>query len=234
MIHATGSTPQGESQILKYIAHRAPAPRFPTEFRARFRELLRWRRDVRHFRTDPLPVGLVDELLDLACLAPSVGNAQPWRFVSVDDPANRTAIITNYEAANREALAGYGGERAQLYAGLKLAGLREAPRHFAVFCDVETEQGQGLGRRTMPETLLYSTVLAIHTLWLAGRIHGVGLGWVSILDPDAATATLNVPETWRFVAYLCLGWPVEEHDTPELERTGWQARAEICRQVLQR
>lgn len=219
---------------MKYIAHRAPAPRFPTEFRARFRELLRWRRDVRHFRTDPLPVGLVDELLDLACLAPSVGNAQPWRFVSVDDPANRAAVIANYEAANREALTGYGGERAQLYAGLKLAGLREAPRHFAVFCDVETEQGQGLGRRTMPETLLYSTVLAIHTLWLAGRIHGVGLGWVSILDPDAATATLNVPETWRFVAYLCLGWPVEEHDTPELERTGWQARAETCRQVLQR
>lgn len=229
MIHAAG-----ETQALKYIAHRAPAPRFPTEFRARFRELLRWRRDVRHFRTDPLPVGLVDELLDLACLAPSVGNAQPWRFVSVDDPANRAAVIANYEAANREALAGYGGERAQLYAGLKLAGLREAPRHFAVFCDVATEQGQGLGRRTMPETLLYSTVLAIHTLWLAGRIHGVGLGWVSILDPDAVTATLDVPGTWRFVAYLCLGWPVAEHDTPELERTGWQARAENCRQVLQR
>ncbi|MDY0881226.1 5,6-dimethylbenzimidazole synthase [Dongia soli] len=219
---------------MKYIAHRAPAPRFPTEFRARFRELLRWRRDVRHFRTDPLPVGLVDELLDLACLAPSVGNAQPWRFVTVDDPANRAAIVTNFETANREALAGYGGERAQLYASLKLAGLREAPRHFAVFCDTETEQGQGLGRRTMPETLLYSTVLAIHTLWLAGRIHGVGLGWISILDPEAATATLKVPGTWRFVAYLCLGWPAEEHDTPELERTGWQARAEVCRQVLQR
>ncbi len=219
---------------LQYTAHRAPAPRFPTEFRARFRELLRWRRDVRHFRTEPLPVGLVDELLDLACLAPSVGNAQPWRFVTVDAPENRAAIIANFEAANREALTGYRGERAQLYAGLKLAGLREAPRHFAVFCDTMPEQGQGLGRRSMPETLLYSTVLAIHTLWLAARIHGIGLGWVSIIDPEAATATLDVPETWHFVAYLCLGWPVEEHDTPELERTGWQARAELCRQVLSR
>jgi 5,6-dimethylbenzimidazole synthase len=217
-----------------YKAHRTPAPRFATDFRTRFRELLRWRRDVRHFRSDPLPVGLVDELLDLACLAPSVGNAQPWRFVSVDRPANRASITANYEQANREALTGYHGERAQLYAGLKLAGLREAPRHFAVFCDTATAQGQGLGRRTMPETLLYSTVLSIHTLWLAARIHGIGLGWVSILDPEAATETLDVPVDWRFVAYLCIGWPVDEHDTPELERTGWQARQEACRQVLQR
>ena len=189
---------------------------------------------MRRFRTDPIPGTLVEELLDLACLAPSVGNAQPWRFVSVDDPENRAATIANFNQANQRALTGYHGERAQLYAGLKLAGLQEAPRHLAVFCDESTQQGSGLGRQTMPETLRYSAVLAVHTLWLAARMRGLGVGWVSILDPEAATRQLRVPDDWSLIAYLCLGWPVEDHDEPELQRAGWQARESACRQVLQR
>ncbi len=210
------------------------APQFNDRFRHDLRELLRWRRDVRRFRTDPIPDSLVEELLDLACLAPSVGNAQPWRFVIVDDLANRTAIIANFNAANERALAGYQGERARLYASLKLSGLQDAPRHLAVFCEEGTSQGQGLGRQTMPETLRYSAVLAVHTLWLAARTRGIGIGWVSILDPAAATRQLRVPEGWSLIAYLCVGWPVEEHDQPELQRAGWQAREDACRQVLQR
>ena len=220
--------------MFREIAAYSRSPHFNDRFRSEFRDLLRWRRDVRHFRTDPIPDTLVDELLDLACLAPSVGNAQPWRFVSVDAAENRAAIIANFEAANAQALSGYRGERAQLYAGLKLAGLKEAPRHLAIFCDEATAQGAGLGRQTMPETLRYSAVLAVHTLWLAARVRGLGIGWVSILDPQQAARQLDVPQDWTLVAYLCLGWPTEEHDQPELQRLGWQAREAACRQVLQR
>lgn len=209
-------------------------PIFGAGFEQDFEQLLAWRRDVRHFRTDPIPADLVEHLLDLTTLAPSVGNAQPWRFVSVDDPARRAAIIANFEAANAAALSNYEGEKAQLYAQLKLAGLRQAPRHFAVFCDEATEQGAGLGRMTMPETLRYSAVLAIHTLWLAARTQGLGLGWVSIIDPAAAKASLDVPADWSFVAYLCFGFPLDDHIEPELQRRGWQAREALCRQVLQR
>ncbi|WP_374374088.1 5,6-dimethylbenzimidazole synthase [Dongia sp.] len=209
-------------------------PQFGAGFEQDFEQLLAWRRDVRHFRTDPIPADLVEHLLDLTTLAPSVGNAQPWRFVSVDDPARRAAIIANFEEANTAALSNYEGEKAQLYAQLKLAGLRQAPRHFAVFCDEMTEQGAGLGRMTMPETLRYSAVLAIHTLWLAARTQGLGLGWVSIIDPAAAKASLDVPADWSFVAYLCLGFPQDDHIEPELQRRGWQARESRCRQVLQR
>lgn len=207
---------------------------FGAAFQAEFEELLAWRRDVRHFKTDPVPAELVDHLLDLTSLSPSVGNAQPWRFVSVDDSARRAEIIANFQKANEAALSCYDGERAELYARLKLAGLREAPRHFAVFCDEATAQGAGLGRLTMPETLRYSAVLAIHTLWLAARSKGLGLGWVSIIDPVQATASLDVPEGWRFVAYLCLGFPAGDHLEPELQRKGWQSREAVCRQVLQR
>ena len=215
----------------------APTPQgrdFGRSFRAEFGDLLAWRRDVRHFRPDPLPEPLVEQLLDLACLAPSVGNAQPWRFVSVDKPMNRAAVVANFTAANAQALEGYGGERAALYAKLKLSGLMEAPRHFAVFCDEATEQGAGLGRKTMPETLRYSAVLAVHSLWLAARAHGVGIGWVSILDPEALKRCLEVPKEWSLVAYLCLGYAVEDSIVPELQRVGWQARDTICRQVLKR
>jgi len=201
------------------------APRFDAAFRAGFAELLAWRRDVRHFRSGEAPdEAMLSDLFDLAALAPSVGNCQPTRFVRVDDEARRAAIRANFEAANREALAAYRGERAELYARLKLAGLRDAPVQVAVFCDEATEQGHGLGARTMPEARRYSTVCALHTFWLAARARGLGVGWVSILDPGAIAEALDVPRAWAFIAYLCVGWPREEHLIPELERAGWQAR----------
>ena len=126
------------------------------------------------------------------------------------------------------------GPRASLYAQLKLAGLREAPVHLAVFTDRATCQGHGLGRQTMPETLDYSVVAAIHTLWLVARTEGVGLGWVSILDAARVTGILDVPEGWSLTAYLCMGYPEEETDTPELERVGWEKRAGVEQRILAR
>ena len=201
------------------------APRFDAAFRAGFAELLAWRRDVRHFRVGEAPdEATLAELFDLAALAPSVGNCQPTRFVRVDDEERRALIRANFEAANRQALMAYSGERAQLYAKLKLAGMRDAPIQLAVFCDEATEQGHGLGALTMPETRRYSTVCALYTFWLAARARGLGVGWVSILDPGGIAEALDVPRAWTFIGYLCVGFPREEHLIPELERAGWQAR----------
>jgi 5,6-dimethylbenzimidazole synthase len=160
----------------------------------------------------------------LAELAPSVGLSQPWRFVRVVSPEGRAEIRRNFEDANAEALSDYIGSRAAAYARLKLSGLEDAPEQLAVFAEIDPEQGLGLGRRTMPETLKYSTVCAVHTLWLVARAAGVGLGWVSILDPEEVARTLAVPPRWRLVAYLCLGYPEEAHDDPELSRRGWEHR----------
>ena len=125
-----------------------------------------------------------------------------------------------------------GNGRAAAYARLKLAGLEEAPSHLAVFAEPDPAQGSGLGRRTMPETVAYSAVMAVHTLWLAARAAGVGLGWVSILDPAQVQAALDVPAEWAFIGYLCLGYPAAEDDAPELEREGWETRREAV--VLRR
>ncbi|PVB60338.1 5,6-dimethylbenzimidazole synthase [Labrenzia sp. 011] len=209
-------------------------PEFSEAFQRDFETLLKWRRDVRRFRTDPLPEGILDHLLTLADLAPSVGNSQPWRIVIVDSPQKRARIIASFEAENEAAARRYEDDKGRLYRQLKLAGLKEAPVHLAVFCDDAPAQGHGLGRATMPETLAYSTVSMIHTFWLAARAEGIGVGWVSILDPQAVAGILEVDAGWRLVAYLCVGFPEEEHIDPELERAQWQSRSPLETRLFRR
>jgi len=215
-------------------AANANPPVFDAAFQARFAELLAWRRDVRRFRRDGVDPALIEHLLDLAQLAPSVGNSQPWRWVSVDSAATRDKVRANFLRCNEIAAGAYQGERAALYARLKLEGIDVAPRQFALFCDRGTAQGLGVGRQTMPEALDYSVVAMIETFWLAARTHGLGVGWVSILDPQAITTELDVPAGWKFIAYLCVGWPVEQHVDPELVRHHWQDRTSAGRDVLSR
>jgi 5,6-dimethylbenzimidazole synthase len=202
-------------------------PTFDADFRARFRDLVLWRRDVRRFRRDAIARPRIDALLEVASHAPSVGLSQPWRFVHVASPDRRLAVVKSFTDANEKALAGYAGEKHAIYAGLKLEGLREAPVHLAVFSDDGTHSGSGLGQQTMPETLHYSVVAAIQTLWLAARADGIGMGWVSILDPKAVKRVLDVPVAWNLVAYLCLGFAAEEHLDPELERHHWEVRSNL-------
>ncbi len=209
-------------------------PAFDADFHVRLRTLLTWRRDVRRFRPDRLPDGTIERLIDLAHLAPSVGLSQPWRFVLVEAPARRAALRENFIRCNAAALAAQSAERTRRYAALKLAGLDEAPCHLAVFADHAARQGHGLGRRTMPQTVDYSAVIAAHTLWLAARAEGIGMGWVSILDPATVCAVLEVPAAWRFIGYFCLGYPAAESRLPELEIAGWERRRPARQCLLRR
>jgi 5,6-dimethylbenzimidazole synthase len=207
---------------------------FDPAFRERLRDLLVWRRDVRRFRSDPLPEGILEGLIELACLAPSVGLSQPWRFVVVENQAMREAVRNNFAQCNAQALAAQSPQRASLYARLKLAGLEEAPAQFAVFADRATAQGHGLGRLTMPEMIEYSAVTAVHTIWLAARAEGIGMGWVSILDPEPLAAILDVPSEWKFIGYFCLGFPQADDTIPELEQAGWEQRRQPSSLMIRR
>lgn len=177
----------------------------------------------------------MEDLLRTASLAPSVGNSQPWRFVRLRDAALRERLIAHVDDEVVKASARYtANEQHDNYLSLKLHGIREAPELIAVFCDEQPQAGHGLGIATMPEMLHYSTVLAIYNLWLAGRVRGIGVGWVSILDPAHVTAMLDVPAHWSLIALLCLGFPEEETATPELEQRGWQAREPWQDRVFER
>ncbi len=205
-----------------------------THSRTAVRDLLAWRRDVRRFSRDPVARELVIELLTAAQLSPSVGNAQPWRFVLVDDARRRAAVRASFVTENERAALLQADERQAHYRSLKLAGLDDAPVHLAVFCDHAVSQGHTLGRLTMPETLDYSVVCAIHALWLLTRVEGLGLGWISILDPEAVTRALDVPPAWKLIAYLCIGFPAEAHLDPELVRHDWQPRIDPAANIVTR
>jgi 5,6-dimethylbenzimidazole synthase len=209
-------------------------PTFDDAFRARLHDLFAWRRDVRRFRTDPLPAGSIEQLIEVACLSPSVGLSQPWRFVLVTDSERRKDVIADFKSCNAEALQCYAGERAARYASLKLAGLEEAPAHLAVFSDGATETGHGLGRMTMPEMLDYSVIGAIAMMWLAARAEGIGMGWVSILNPQRIAEILEVPPSWRLMGYFCLGYPLGESSEPELEAAKWEQRLDPQSLIVRR
>lgn len=184
--------------------------------------ILRWRRDMRHFRPDPIPESTIERLRQSIDLAPSVGNARPWRLIEAQSPAIRAAVRENFVSANAEAITTYAGKQREDYCKLKLEGLDRAPLQIAVFTVIDPEAGHRLGRLSMPETLMQSTAMAIYTLWLTARVNNLGLGMVSIFDPGAMQRSFEVPEDWRFTAYLCIGYAEYDDDLPLLHRAGWQ------------
>ncbi len=209
-------------------------PSFDVAFRAKLSELLAWRRDVRAFRRDPIPEAVLQSLLALAARGPSVGNSQPSRFVIIRTAERRRALAEHVTAEQTAAASIYDGPRTSAYLQLKLHGLGECPVVLAVYCVDDPLEGGGLGRQTMPQALIYSTICAIHTLWLAARAEGIGLGWVSILAPETIAQLISVPSDWHCVGLLCLGYPETEVDVPALQTQGWQARLPIETFILER
>ncbi|WP_353069727.1 5,6-dimethylbenzimidazole synthase [Tunturibacter empetritectus] len=189
---------------------------------------IRERRDVRRgFLPEPIPNELLYRLLEAAHNAPSVGLMQPWRFIVVRELAVRQKVHQIFLDANTQALAHYEGEKQQSYAGMKLEGILEAPQNLCIVCDSQSSQGHQLGRRTMPETAIYSAVCAVQNLWLAARAEGIGMGWVSILEPSLLREALKIPGHITPVAYLCLGYVDAFATEPDLERAGWETRTPL-------
>lgn len=187
------------------------------------------RRDVRSgFLPDAVPEDVLGRLLQAAHHGPSVGFMQPWDFIVIRDEGVRRAVQENFIAANREAAKIYKDDRRELYDSLKLAGIVDAPLNLCVTCDRERTLGQGLGRQSDRATDLYSTACAVQNLWLAARAEGVGVGWVSILDPDRLRILLEIPERIVPVAYLCVGYVEDFASRPELETRGWERRERLA------
>jgi 5,6-dimethylbenzimidazole synthase len=191
------------------------------------------RRDVRRFRPDPVADETLYRILDAAHHAGSVGFMQPWNFIVIRSPETKQQVNDLFVEENRRAAANYAGERRELYESLKLAGILEAPINVVVTCDRQRRGPAVLGRSTMPETDLYSTCCAIQNLWLAARAEGIGVGWVSILDPAGVKGLLGIPPEIVLVAYLCLGVPVRFEERPMLETAGWETRLPLNEVVFE-
>jgi 5,6-dimethylbenzimidazole synthase len=183
--------------------------------------VIRERRDVRRFKSDPIPEETLRRILNAAMQAPSVGYMQPSNFILIDNKEVRQRVHASFLKANEEAKVLFPGERGEKYALLKLEGLLECALNICVTCDRERFGAVGLGRTCQPEMDLYSTVCAVQNLWLAARCEGVGVGWVSIIKPEDLPPILGLPDTVVPVAYLCVGYTEQFAAEPELKTAGW-------------
>lgn len=183
------------------------------------------RRDMRHFLPDPIEEALLERLLRAAHLAPSVGFMQPWRFIRVRDNDLRTQIHSLVES-ERKATARALGEREDEFMRLKVEGIRECAELLVVALTQDREQ-HVFGRRTLPEMDLASVACAIQNLWLVARAENIGMGWVSLFEPESLRQLLRMPEGSRPVAILCLGYVPEFYRRPMLEETEWAERLDL-------
>jgi len=183
------------------------------------------RRDMRHFLTDPVDPELLNRLLLAAHHAPSVGFMQPWRFIRISNLKLRHelhALVEQERILTAKAL----NERENEFMRLKVEGILEAPVLLvAALCD--QREPHIFGRRTLPEMDLASLACAIQNIWLAARAEGLGLGWVSMFDPDAVKNKLNMPQDSHPVAILCLGHVEEFYARPMLEEENWAERQDL-------
>lgn len=183
------------------------------------------RRDVRkHFLPNPVPQEVLSRILKASHHAGSVGFMQPWDFVVIQDVKTKQAVKRLFTQANEEAAQRYKGARAELYHGLKLEGILEAPLNLCITCTRQRGGPHVLGRATIRDTDVYSTCCAIQNLWLAARAEGIGMGWVTILDYDALKSLLGIPRPIKVIAYLCVGYVNEFAAKPDLEDAGWRKR----------
>lgn len=185
--------------------------------------VLRERRDMRHFVTgQPLPDGCLERLIDAAHLAPSVGYMQPWRFLRITDPALRRGILTLVEAERLKTADALPSRREE-FLGVKIEGLADCAEVLVVTL-MPGRDKHIVGRRTLPQMDIASVGCAIQNMWLAARVEGVGLGWVSFFDPLALAGLLQLPPDAEPLAVLCLGPVPEFYPRPMFETAGWGTR----------
>jgi 5,6-dimethylbenzimidazole synthase len=201
------------------------AENFSDAERAAVYKAIHLRRDIRRqFQGTPIPQDVLARILSAAHHAGSVGFMQPWDFILIEDAETRRKVRDGFIKERDRCANFYEGERRELFLSLKLEGILESALNLCVTCDRARGGPHVLGRGSILETDLYSTCCAIQNLWLASRAEGIGVGWVSIVDPNQLSAILGLPDHVVPVAYLCMGYVGEFPDGPELERAGWRQR----------
>ena len=204
---------------------------FSEQDKAAIYRVIAERRDMRHFLSDPIPPELLTRLLQAAHLAPSVGFMQPWRFIRITDPQLRSEmyqLVETERIATAQALA----EREVEFMRLKVEGIRECGELLVVAL-MDKREKHVFGRRTLPEMDLASAACGIQNLWLAARAEGLGVGWVSLFEPEKLAKLLEIPQDAKPIAILCIGYVENFYAQPMLETEGWATRQQLAELVYE-
>jgi len=188
----------------------------------KLKEIMQYRRDVRgnRFIDKEVSSQVIDQLLEAALFAPSVGYSQPWQFIIIDEQTIKQKVFNSFTDENNKAKTLFKNQKSSTYNQLKLEGILEAPINIAVFYSPSKEPV--LGQTSMADMGKYSVVCAIQNIWLMARSLNIGVGWVSIVDPEKVKTAVKAPQKSELVAYLCVGYVSEFLDEPELKTAKWQ------------
>jgi 5,6-dimethylbenzimidazole synthase len=189
------------------------------------------RRDMRHFRDAPVAPEVLARLLQAAHHAPSVGLMQPWRFIRINDRDLRRQLHALVDA-ERRATAQALGEREQEFMRLKVEGILDCGE-LLVAALMDRREAHVFGRRTLPQMDLASVACAIQNLWLAAYAEGLGMGWVSLFEPEPLRALLHMPAGSEPVAILCLGHVDAFYPAPMLQLDNWAQPAPLSAFVME-
>jgi len=209
---------------------------YPDQDKEAIYRVIAERRDMRHFLPTPVAPEILTKILHAAHHAPSVGLMQPWRFIRITDINTRQQIhqLVDQERIHTAQAIGEHENSARMaeFLRLKVEGILECGELIVVtLCDKREEHI--FGRRTLPEMDIASVSCAIQNMWLASRAEGLGMGWVSIFDPVALGALLNIPSGAKPIAILCLGHVSSFYKEPMLIETGWKQAKPLADMVME-
>jgi 5,6-dimethylbenzimidazole synthase len=188
-------------------------------------EAIKKRRDVRSWFIDRhISNDVLGRILNAGNYAPSVGLSQPWNYIVIRNIETRKKIKEVVEEKRMDFYKSLPDDKKIKFSGIKIEGILESDLNIAVTCDFSRKGPDILGRRTMPETSEYSVVLSIENMWLSATSEGIGIGWISFIDPESVKIILGIPEQIKLVAYLAVGYVSGEHNIPELQEKGWENR----------
>ena len=179
--------------------------RFSDEARRAVYDVIELRRDVRHFvEGAAVDDATLERILHAAHRAPSVGFSQPWGFIVVRDVERRKRVRESFLACRDAEAARYPAERREQYLAHRLEGILDAPVNVCVAVDLRPQAEAILGTTAQPEAVRASVCCSVQNLWLAARAEGLGVGWVSIVEPQVLRTTkLSLPPRESSPSPIC-------------------------------
>ncbi|MFH7018207.1 nicotinate-nucleotide--dimethylbenzimidazole phosphoribosyltransferase [Flavobacterium sp. FlaQc-47] len=198
-------------------------------------DILKSRRDTRHFTTDEVPDKVIEKALQAGHWAPSVGLTDATRYYIIKSPEVKNAVKNLFLDYNTKAAELTDNpEQKEHYKSLKLEAIEEAPIGLIIAYDRSVLNQFTIGTVGSNEAVKFSSVCAAQNIWLSLTEQGFGMGWVSILNYYEFKKILDLPDNIEPLGYFCIGKPATNYDNqPMLQQLNWKQKSEapICTEI---
>ena len=192
-------------------------------------EILKSRRDTRHFTEDQVPDAVIEKALQAGHWAPSVGLTDATKYYLIRSAEMKKAIKDLFLDYDEKAISLTDNEQQkQDYKALKLEAIEEAPLGLVICYDRSVLNNFTIGTVGSNEAVKFSSVCAAQNIWLSLTEQGYSMGWVSILNYYQFKQLLGLPENMEPLGYFCVGKPATNYDNqPMLQQLKWKQKQEI-------